>query len=132
MFLRRASVPRSGQPFDGWGFLLSSLAFGCTLYGLSQVRSHGWSSLEVHRPREARINTLRNSMIEMLQEYGIVRPDISPQVGFFLTDRFFPRTSPIWSARRTCWQRPSKGAFGLNDSAPECAVRPRAHTIARR
>jgi hypothetical protein len=76
------------------GFLLSSLAFGCTLYGLSQVGSHGWSSLEVHRLREARINTLRNSMIEMLQEYGIVWPDISPQVGFFLTDPLFPEDQP--------------------------------------
>jgi DHA2 family multidrug resistance protein len=33
--------------FDVWGFVMSSLGFGLTLYGLSQVGSHGWGSLEV-------------------------------------------------------------------------------------
>jgi DHA2 family multidrug resistance protein len=42
--LLRPGVPKLGGRFDMWGFVLSSLAFGCTLYGLSQVGSHGWSS----------------------------------------------------------------------------------------
>ena len=46
MFLR-PGAPKLGERFDGWGFVLSTLAFGCTLYGLSQVGSHGWGSLEV-------------------------------------------------------------------------------------
>lgn len=45
--LLRRGVPQPGGRFDGWGFLLSSLGFGLTLYGLSQVGSHGWGSLEV-------------------------------------------------------------------------------------
>jgi EmrB/QacA subfamily drug resistance transporter len=45
--LLRSGVPTRGQRFDVWGFVLSSSAFGCTLYGLSQVASHGWGSLTV-------------------------------------------------------------------------------------
>jgi DHA2 family multidrug resistance protein len=44
MLLLRPGIPRPGGRFDAWGFVLSSLAFGCTLYGLSQVGSHGWRS----------------------------------------------------------------------------------------
>ena len=47
MLLLRPGVPRHGMRFDAWGFVLSALAFGGTLYGLSQVSSHGWSSFEV-------------------------------------------------------------------------------------
>jgi DHA2 family multidrug resistance protein len=46
-FLLRPGVVVRGQRFDSLGFVLSSLAFGCTLYGLSQVGSHGWGSLTV-------------------------------------------------------------------------------------
>jgi MFS transporter, DHA2 family, multidrug resistance protein len=42
--LLHAGVPKRQGRFDGWGFLLSSAGFGLTLYGLSQVGSHGWSS----------------------------------------------------------------------------------------
>jgi MFS transporter, DHA2 family, multidrug resistance protein len=45
--LLRPGTPNQGGRFDGWGFLFSSLGFGLTLYGLSQVGSHGWSSVEV-------------------------------------------------------------------------------------
>jgi DHA2 family multidrug resistance protein len=47
MLLLRPGVPRHDMRFDGWGFVLSSLAFGCSLFGLSQVGSHGWDSFEV-------------------------------------------------------------------------------------
>jgi DHA2 family multidrug resistance protein len=47
MLLLRPGIPKSGDRFDIWGFVLSSLAFGLTLYGLSQVGSHGWNSLTV-------------------------------------------------------------------------------------
>jgi DHA2 family multidrug resistance protein len=45
--LLQAGVPQRNGRFDIWGFVLSSLGFGLTLYGLSQVGSHGWGSLEV-------------------------------------------------------------------------------------
>jgi len=45
--LLRPGVPKTAGRFDLWGFILSSLGFGLTLYGLSQVGSHGWSSPEV-------------------------------------------------------------------------------------
>jgi MFS transporter, DHA2 family, multidrug resistance protein len=45
--LLQPGAPRQHGRFDAWGFLLSSLGFGLTLYGLSQVGSHGWGSLEV-------------------------------------------------------------------------------------
>jgi len=44
--LRPGTAKREGR-FDALGFVFSSLGFGLTLYGLSQVGSHGWSSLEV-------------------------------------------------------------------------------------
>ena len=47
MLLLRPSVPHHDVRFDGWGFVMSSLAFGCSLYGLSLVASHGWGSFEV-------------------------------------------------------------------------------------
>jgi DHA2 family multidrug resistance protein len=45
--LLRPGLPQPQGRFDFWGFVLSSLGFGLTLYGLSQVGSHGWGSLEV-------------------------------------------------------------------------------------
>ena len=43
LLLLRPGVPKLGDRFDLWGFVLSSLAFGLTLYGLSQVGSHGFA-----------------------------------------------------------------------------------------
>jgi AcrR family transcriptional regulator len=87
----------------------------------------------MHRLREAQINTLRYAMIEMLQEYGIVRPDISPQdmayafrtliVGFFLTDPLFPDDQPDLERKADLLAMTIKGAFELNESVPESAVR---------
>jgi len=45
--LLQPGKPKLGGRFDGVGFVLSSLGFGLTLYGLSQVGGHGWGSLEV-------------------------------------------------------------------------------------
>jgi DHA2 family multidrug resistance protein len=45
--LLKPSTPIASGRFDIWGFAMSSLGFGLTLYGLSQVGSHGWGSLEV-------------------------------------------------------------------------------------
>jgi DHA2 family multidrug resistance protein len=47
LLLLRPGIPKLGEHFDLWGFVLSSLAFGLTLYGLSQVGSQGWGSLTV-------------------------------------------------------------------------------------
>jgi EmrB/QacA subfamily drug resistance transporter len=47
VLLLRPGVAKAVERFDIGGFILSSLAFGLTLYGLSQVGSHGWGSLEV-------------------------------------------------------------------------------------
>lgn len=46
LLLRRGASEPAGR-FDSAGFVLSSLGFGLTLYGLSQVGSHGWGSAEV-------------------------------------------------------------------------------------
>lgn len=43
----RPSLPKLGVRFDTVGALLSSAAFGLTLYGLSRVSADGWSSLDV-------------------------------------------------------------------------------------
>jgi DHA2 family multidrug resistance protein len=46
LFLRQDS-PRAGLRFDAVGAVLSALAFGLTLYGLSQVSEYGWGSIRV-------------------------------------------------------------------------------------
>jgi len=46
-FLLRPSEPKPDTPFDAIGAVLSSLAFGAVLYGLSRVAQDGWSSLTV-------------------------------------------------------------------------------------
>jgi len=46
-FLLRGSQPRPDTPFDAVGAVLSSLAFGTLLYGLSRVSQDGWSSFSV-------------------------------------------------------------------------------------
>jgi MFS transporter, DHA2 family, multidrug resistance protein len=46
LFLR-ADAPRVGLRFDAVGAVLSTLAFGVTLYGLSQVHEKGWGSIQV-------------------------------------------------------------------------------------
>jgi DHA2 family multidrug resistance protein len=46
LFLRQ-DKPRVGLHLDAVGAVLSSLAFGLTLYGLSRVSADGWSSLNV-------------------------------------------------------------------------------------
>jgi DHA2 family multidrug resistance protein len=46
LFLRQ-DQPRPGLHLDAVGAVLSSLAFGVTLYGLSRVSADGWGSLRV-------------------------------------------------------------------------------------
>jgi DHA2 family multidrug resistance protein len=46
LFLRQ-DPPRVGLRFDAVGAVLSTLAFGITLYGLSQVHEKGWGSIQV-------------------------------------------------------------------------------------
>ena len=46
LFLRQ-DPPRPGLRFDAVGAVLSTLAFGITLYGLTQVSDKGWGSIEV-------------------------------------------------------------------------------------
>ena len=43
----RAGSPRLGVTFDTLGAILSTIGFGLTLYGLSQVNADGWGSLTV-------------------------------------------------------------------------------------
>jgi EmrB/QacA subfamily drug resistance transporter len=73
--LRSSKAERIGR-FDGWGFVLSSLGFGLTLYGLSQVSSHGWSAPEV----------------EILVGVGVVS-----LLGFIVFEAF--RTDPLLDVR---------------------------------
>ncbi len=46
-FLLRPGEAKPDTPFDAVGAILSSLAFGALLYGLSRVSQDGWSSLTV-------------------------------------------------------------------------------------
>jgi DHA2 family multidrug resistance protein len=46
LFLRQGE-PQVGQRFDTWGAVLSTIAFGATLYGLGRVSADGWGSLTV-------------------------------------------------------------------------------------
>ncbi len=46
-FLLEPEQPQTSTPFDAVGAVLSSLGFGSSLYGLSQVSQDGWNSLTV-------------------------------------------------------------------------------------
>jgi EmrB/QacA subfamily drug resistance transporter len=93
VFLLRAGVPRFGQPFDAWGFLLSSLAFGCTLYGLSLVGSHGWGSFEVR----AFIGVGLLSLVAFLG-YELTRKDPLMEVRLFAIPQFLNSSIVGWVA----------------------------------
>jgi EmrB/QacA subfamily drug resistance transporter len=90
MFLRPGK-PIQGGRFDGWGFVLSSLGFGLTLYGLSQVASHGWSSLIVR----GFIGTGLLSLVAFIA-YELTRPDPLLNMRLFAIPQFLNSNIVGW------------------------------------
>jgi MFS transporter, DHA2 family, multidrug resistance protein len=74
--LLQRGKPKLGDRFDGIGFVLSSLGFSLTLYGLSQVGSHGWGSLEVR---------------------GLISAGLASLLGFIIFELF--RSDPLLDVR---------------------------------
>jgi EmrB/QacA subfamily drug resistance transporter len=93
VLLLRPGVPRRDQRFDGWGFVMSSLAFGCTLYGLSQVGSRGWGSFEVR----GFIGVGLVSLVAFIV-YELTRKDPLMQVRLFAIPQFLNSSIVGWVA----------------------------------
>jgi EmrB/QacA subfamily drug resistance transporter len=90
LFLRQTK-PHLGGRFDWWGFVLSSLGFGLTLYGLSEVGSYGWGSLWVR----TLIGTGLVSLI-VLVGYELMRPDPLLDFRFFRSGQFVIGNIVMW------------------------------------
>jgi AcrR family transcriptional regulator len=78
-----------------------------------------------HQMREANLNTVRYAFVELLQEFGLVRPDVSPRdlayafrtiiLGFFLAEPLFTEDLPDTERKADLLAMTLQGAFGLHE-----------------
>jgi AcrR family transcriptional regulator len=89
--------------------------------------------VHIQQLREGQTNKLRYGFLKLLQEHGVVRPDIPPDdlayafrtliVGFFLADPLVAEDEPTLERKAELLELMLKGAFGLNERPPDDVVR---------
>lgn len=89
--LLRPSLPRWSVRFDAVGAVLSSLAFGSILYGLSEVTKEGWGSLTVR-------GLIGVGLIGLVAfcVYETTQPEPLLDVRLFLLPRFLVANVVTW------------------------------------